>query len=141
MKIGRCGVVEKIPRGTVLVAVKRFARWGLGKLVGPYSDKVYRTPVGKWSPLRKNLQLCKRGWHVTTPGRLDNFRGNAVYIVECRGGVLWSSNKAAVGQLRLVQEVPTPAYAYGPSAQVVRRTLRAYVRKANKAGRMVVARG
>ena len=127
MKIGRCGVVEKIPRGTVLVAVKRFARWGLGKLRGPYSNKVYRTPVGKWSPLHKNLKMCVRGWHVTTASRLQDFNGSDVYIVECRGEVMGGGGKAAVGQIRLVQQVEGDVYGNIPA----RRALRAYIRKAN----------
>ena len=132
----------KIPAGKVLVAVKRFRAVkrfyevpatfppdGKVRLVGPYSDKVYRTPIGKWSRRYERLALCMNGWHVTNAKRAGDFGGEVVFVVEVRGSVLRKGcdSKAAVSQIRLIKRI-----GVNPPAVDIAAAVAAHVREANR---------
>lgn len=132
--------MEAAVPGKVLVAIKRFDVRGKA-LIGPYSYKRYKPRVGQWSKLYEKTKMCVTGWHVTTPKYAEAHRGERVFVVELRGSVTVTGNKAVVGQIRLICEVKAKrekcscndplCFIRDVSNALLERAVRAHVRAAN----------
>jgi hypothetical protein len=73
------------------------AKWNLPKNNKP----------GKWMPRIKNIEPCKRGYHLCRKADLVRWYGETLWIAEGRGGaIVHKDSKIVFEQARLVAPVP-----------------------------------
>ena len=66
--------------------------------------------AGNWHTVDGELEICKRGLHLTTK-RFNWYKwGCSVYEAETKGKIKWQEDKCVVNSARLLKEVPHPKW-------------------------------